>query len=142
MLIGEYTGKLADKNRIALPKTFREEMKGNLFITRGYETCLIILDETRWVKLFESIATKPLLNQSVRDTKRYLAGGAYAINLDSQGRFLISDPLINFATINKDVTFLGVLDWLEVWASEVWLKKLEHLASSASEIANRLEDRT
>ena len=108
MLIGEHEGKIAEKNRIALPKKFRDELKSGLIIARGYEECLIILDNNRWKKLINNIESKPFLNRSVRDTKRFIAGGASEIELDSQGRFVLPESLKLYAQIEKDVVFVFV----------------------------------
>lgn len=138
MLIGEYIGKIADKNRIALPKKFRESFKGEIIITRGYEECLIILDEERWNKLINKIESKPFLNRSVRDTKRFIAGGASEVDLDGQGRFIIPELLKSYSQIDKDVIFVGILDWVELWNLEKWNTKIEEIKTSASEIAEKL----
>ena len=37
MLIGEYTSKLQEKNRVAMPKKFRSEIGEKIIITKGYE---------------------------------------------------------------------------------------------------------
>lgn len=138
MLIGEYKGRVADKNRVALPKNFREELNEELFITRGYENCLIIVDKKRWDDLIEVITEKPFLNKSVRDTKRFLVGGASEMKLDSQGRFVVPENLQNYAKIVKEIRFVGIIDWLEVWSEEIWEEKLKTLEKSASEIAHKL----
>lgn len=138
MLIGELEGKLTDKNRIALPKRYRDELQGRVFVTRGYEDCLIILDEKRWDKLISGIEVKPFLNRSVRDTKRFIVGGAAEVRLDSQGRFAISENQKKYANITHAVTFVGIIDWLELWSLEKWELKVNELKNSAEEIAERL----
>lgn len=138
MLIGEFEGKLAEKNRIALPKFFREQIKKEIYITRGYESCLIILDKGKWESLILKIEEKPFLNRSVRDTKRFLAGGASEILLDTQGRFVLPESLKIYANLVKEVKFVGVLDWIEIWDSNSWELKINELTKSSAEIADRL----
>ncbi len=138
MLIGEYLGKITDKNRVALPKKFREEFSNNFIITRGYENCLIILDKRRWEKLIRVIEKKPFLNKSVRDTKRFIVGGASEIELDKQGRFVLSPPNLEYAELRNEVVFIGILDWVELWDQAKWSKKLSNLKLSASQIAEKL----
>ncbi|MBD3362591.1 division/cell wall cluster transcriptional repressor MraZ [Candidatus Dojkabacteria bacterium] len=140
MLIGEYKGKLTEKNRIAIPKKFRVKLEDKIYITRGYERCLIVLDENRWNNLIKNIEIKPFLNRSVRDTKRFILGGAEEINWDSQGRFVIPESLTTYAEIEKEVIFVGISDWLEVWDNQKWETKLADLTESAGEIAERLAD--
>lgn len=138
MLIGEYSAKLADKNRVALPKKLRIELKGNIYLTRGYENCLLILDEERWKKLIQTIEVKPFLNKSVRETKRFIAGGATELNLDSQARFIISEEQKLYGGIQKEIMFVGILDWIEIWDLQIWQEKVKSLKTHAGEIAERL----
>ncbi len=138
MLLGEYSSQLGEKNRIAIPKRIREELEGKIVVTRGYEGCLILVDDNRWNKLIEEVNTKSLLNLSVRDTKRFLLGGAVEVEMDSQGRFVIPDSLINFAQILTTAIFIGVGEWAEIWSEELWKKKLDILKNNVSDLAERL----
>ena len=142
MLIGEYLSKLTDKNRLAIPKKLREEMPEGLIISRGYEGCLILLDNLRFAKLETVINKEPILNLSIRDTKRFLLGGASEIDLDAQGRFVLADNLREFAQIREDVVFIGLIDWVEIWDKEKWQAKLQDLSKHASDIADKLSKLT
>lgn len=138
MLIGEFEGKLTDKNRLAIPSKIRNELKDDLILSRGYEGCLILLDQKRWKSLIDLVSRKPLLQLNTRDTKRYLIGGAYELELDSQRRFVLPQSLKNFAEITEDLIFLAIMDWVEIWSKERWERKLLELTKSASDIADKL----
>lgn len=137
MLIGEYEGKLTDKNRLAIPKKFREELKGKMVLSRGYEGCLILLDAKLWQALEKTINRKPILSLSVRDMKRFIMGSAFEIDLDEQGRFVLPSNLKDFAGINKDVYFVGLMDWVEVWSANKWNTKITDLSKNATDIAEQ-----
>lgn len=138
MLIGEYTTKLSEKKRIALPIKLRNELGTKLIVTRGYDGCLIILNNKLWNKLIENIQTKPFLDQSLRDTKRFIAGGAYEIELDEQGRFVINERHLQYAKIKSDIVIVGILDWIEIWNKEIWDKRIENISKNSQEIADKL----
>ena len=138
MLIGEYYSKIGDKNRTALPKNLRDDLEGSIYITRGYEKALIILDEARWQRLLQIVETKPFLNRTVRDTKRFLAGGARKLDLDAQGRFIIPENLIEYGNIKKDLVFVGIVDWIELWDLDMWKIKINDLSENSAEIAEKL----
>lgn len=139
MYIGEFKTQLAEKNRVAVPKKLRELLEQKIYVTRGYEHCLLLMDEHHWEKLILSINTNPLLKMDVRDTKRYLLGGAFEIELDKQGRFVLPDSLKTFASIDLQVTFLGVGEWIEIWSENEWDNRLDNLKKEAGEIAERLQ---
>jgi len=138
MLIGEFPALVGDKNRIALPKRLRDQFKGKIFITRGYEKCLLILDSQRWEGFMSEIDKRPLLSLDVRDTKRFILGGANEIEYDTQGRFVIPETLKIFADIQEKIIFIGVGEWVEVWSENKWRDKLDKLSENVSDIANRL----
>lgn len=138
MLLGEYETTIGDKNRVAIPKKLRDELNGRIYLTRGYENCLILVDQGRWEALLKEINKKPLLSLTVRDTKRYILGGAIQIEPDSQGRFVLPETLRQFAQIENDLTFLGLGEWIEVWNKDKWLRRLENLSQNVTDITERL----
>ncbi len=138
MLIGEYSVQAGEKNRIAIPKRLRDNLEGKLFLTRGYENCLILVDEGRWNKLILEINKSPLLSLTVRDTKRFILGGAVELEPDSQGRIVITDALKEFSAIEQKVIFLGVGEWVEVWSEQKWKDKLNNLSKNVSDLAEKL----
>lgn len=50
MFLGEFTHKVDSKNRIMMPSEFRENLKGDFYITKGPENSLIIYTEEEFVK--------------------------------------------------------------------------------------------
>lgn len=138
MFIGEYSTQIGEKNRIAIPKKLRDQISGKAYITRGYENCLILVDQKRWENLIDEINKKPLLSLNVRDTKRFIIGGASEIEYDTQGRFVLPESLKLFAKIEERLIFLGVGEWIEIWNEEIWKEKLQGLAGNVSDIAERL----
>ena len=143
MLIGEYKNNLGNKHRVAVPKRFREQLDSQLIITRGYEGCLILVSLGQWDNLTQEVASGPFVSISVRDTTRFLLGGAHEIELDKQGRFVIPANLIDFADIDRDhgeVVFLGLGRWIEIWDSKKWDKRREYLAQSSGRIAEKLSE--
>lgn len=148
MLIGEYKTKLGEKNRTAIPKKLRDELfidggevdNSIAIVTRGYEGCLIIIDQTRWMKLLEVIEKKPLINQDIRNTKRFLIGGAAEVEVDMQGRFVIPENLIEYAHLENELVFVGIQDWIEIWDYSNWVTRINQITESAADIADRLSE--
>ena len=138
LLIGEYQAKLTEKNRIALPKKFREIIGSKLIITNGYEGCLIVVSEQQFEEITSDITVGKFVNNDVRDTTRFLLGGACEVDLDSQGRFVLPSNLLDYSGINNDVCFLGLKRWVELWSKDKWIKRKEEISNSATEIAARL----
>lgn len=142
MLLGQYDGKIGAKNRIALPKKFREVLGEKIIITLGYENSLIIVSEKGWKALLEGTEGRPFIEQEARETQRFLLGGASLTQLDSKGRFVIPFYLRSFAKIKDEVVFLGLSRYVEMWDKDAWEHYRQSLEANIDKIAKRLTSKT
>ncbi|GMR18963.1 MAG: division/cell wall cluster transcriptional repressor MraZ [Patescibacteria group bacterium] len=133
MLIGEYLSKVGAKNRVSLPKKLREGLGKNAVVMRGYEGSLLVVSKRDWSTLIEEVLGGPLTSPEVRDTARFLMGGAHEVEFDLQGRFVLPQPLIDHARISSgdEVVFVGLGKWVEIWSRKSWHKRLELLGEKA-----------
>lgn len=138
MLIGTFTNNLGDKNRIALPKKFSSELGGKIIVTKGYDNCLIIVDVARWEKLIKSFESVAFVNSDIRDTRRFLIGSATEVETDKQGRFILPENLKMYSELKKTGVFLGLLDYVELWDSEVWTNKENEINKNAADVAQKV----
>jgi MraZ protein len=138
MIIGEHKQKLGDKNRIAFPKKFREELGNKLIITRGYEGCAILMSPAQWEEMISDSILGPFVSESIRDTRRFLLAGASEIELDAQGRFVIPPYLVEYSEIKSEGTFLGLGEWVELWGTNKWEEKRKQIESNSSSIGEML----
>lgn len=138
MIIGEYRSKVSDKKRVSLPKKFRNELGEEIILTRGYEDSLILVNKGMWEKIAKEVMDGSFINKNIRDTSRFLVGGAKEITIDSQGRFLIPDSLLEHATLSADVVFIGLINWVELWDREKWEQRLKYLKENGDEIAQEI----
>ena len=71
------------------------------------------------------LQTLSAFNEHARWWQRLVIGMAEPLELDAQGRFLISPTLRKFASLNKDVTFVGQGNRFEIWDTNSFEAKLE-----------------
>jgi MraZ protein len=140
MLIGEYNQKLTQRRRVALPAKLRKELKDDLYITRGYEKSLVLVNEKQWGYITREVQSGALVNNAVRDTARFLIGGAKEVETDKQGRFVIPENLSEYAELDSDIVFVGLVNWVEVWSKEHWEERLKYLDEHGEEIAQKLNN--
>jgi MraZ protein len=138
MLIGEYTGKIGEKKRVSLPSKFREELGDEIILTRGYEDALIVVNKKLWKTIASEVMNGSFIDKNIRDTSRFLVGGAKEIELDSQGRFVIPQPLYEHADISDEVVFIGLANWIEIWDKEKWEERVKYLKANSDEIAQEI----
>lgn len=142
MLIGEYTSKIGEKKRVSLPKRFREELGEDLILTRGYEDALILVNKELWQTIAKDVINGSFINKNIRDTSRFLVGGAKEISTDSQGRFIIPQQLFDHAEITDELVFVGLVNWIEIWDRKKWDQRLEYLKENSDEIAQEISKMT
>jgi MraZ protein len=138
MLIGEYKSKLGEKKRVSLPKKFRDQLGNDLILTRGYEQALIVVNEKLWKKVATEVMEGSFINKDIRDTSRFLVGSAKEISLDTQGRFVIPESLLEHSQIKDEVVFIGLVNWIEIWDKEKWNERLTYLKEHGEQIAQEI----
>jgi MraZ protein len=140
MILGEYTSSITAGKRIAVPKMFRERLgEESLIITRGYEQCLVLVGKGSFEQLLSGVLNIPFISTEKRETSRFLLSSAQEVTPDDQGRVVLADNLLQYAGLsNKEVVFIGVGMWVEIWDKEVWQKYQRKLDRESSTIADRL----
>lgn len=141
MFIGEYTHKIDEKNRLAIPTKFRGDLKTGAVVTRGLDNCLFLFTKKDWQELTQKIAQLPLTNINARNFARMMLMGAMEVKLDALGRILIPDYLKKFAELKKQIVVGGVFNRIEIWDETKWQtlkdkseRDVEKLAESMAEL--------
>jgi len=140
MLLGQYTIKVDDKGRIAVPKRLREEMGTKVVVTQGYENCLLLVSQDKWENLIQDVMDKPFSSGGGRDVRRFLLGGAFEVELDGQGRFVIPAALQNYGEIEDGAVCVGMGNYVEVWGTSRWADYQEYLDEHIETIAEKITE--
>jgi len=122
MFVGTYQPNLIGKGRIALPKKIRHELVGErVILTIGLEKCIFGFSEGGWEEIIKPELSRPLFSdEEGRDLRRKMCSEAMVINLDSQGRFIIPEKMMEYAGIRDELTIIGAGDHFEIWDSKRW----------------------
>ncbi|NCS32323.1 division/cell wall cluster transcriptional repressor MraZ [bacterium] len=140
MFLGEYKASCTQGKRVAIPGKLRKKISGDTVIaTRGYENSIVIVTPEHFETLLEGVTDQPFISADKREATRFLLGGAHELNVDSQGRIVIPESLIEHAHIaSDDVVFVGLGNWIELWDEHQWEQYRAQMARESVEIANRL----
>lgn len=132
MLVGHYFQRLSIKGRTALPAKFRKEQGRNVVLSRWYEGSLSIFNKEAWTSIVSQATHGLSTTASARDTERFLLGGAYEVELDRQGRFVIPAPLREYAKLGQDsVVFVGLGNRVEIWSKKLWEERERRIVARA-----------
>jgi MraZ protein len=127
---GLNTVNLDAKGRLAVPMKYRQMLvdlcAGRLVATIDTEErCLLIYPVDEWEVIQAKIEALPSFNPSARRIQRLLIGHATDIELDSNGRILLSQPLREYAQLEKETILLGQGKKLELWSKDLWNSRRE-----------------
>lgn len=120
MLLGQQVVRIGPKNRILVPKKFRAELGERLIVSYGYEGALAVFSKKAWEEEVNRSISGPVTEKETREEARFLLSGAEEIELDEQGRFVLSIHLKRYAEVKDEVCFVGVGRWVEIWDRKRW----------------------
>ena len=121
--------RLDTKGRLTIPTKYRpiihEQSNSKMVITiDSEEKCLLLYPSTSWKKIQQKINDLPSFNKNARRIQRLLIGHAEDLDLDGNGRILLSKPLRSFAEMIKQVTMIGQGEKFEIWSNDIWEKRV------------------
>jgi MraZ protein len=141
MLLGEHEHTLDDKNRLTLPAKVREQLGGQVVVSRGLDGCLYVYTEGEWARLAERVGSLDPFSREARTMQRWFFASGSDAELDKQGRMVIPAALLKIAGIGREVTVAGVYDHLEIWDRAAWREQQQTVEGSAEDVAERLAKR-
>lgn len=122
MLIGTFQHSVDAKGRLFIPSKLREELGERFVITRGTGGCLFGFSFSQWEAFSEKLRTLPLGDANAQRVVRLLSAWATDVELDKQGRVLLSANLRECAGLEKDATIIGATNRIEIWNRPAWEK--------------------
>ena len=119
--IGDFDCRADAKNRVVLPSAFKHELDGGegarLVMRKDiFEKCLNIYPYDVWEAMMADLRSR--MNpydrrhaQFMREQQR----STCEASLDSNGRLLVPQRLLDLVCAGKELTLLGVDDHIEMW---------------------------
>ena len=137
LLTGTHLRTLDDKKRLALPRRLREQLQEptTLFVTPGPDQSLWLYTQTSLEGLAEKLDQSPATDAEARVFRRLYFAQTEAVDVDRNGRILITERLVQFAGLKHDVVLIGVRDHLELWDAERWQQYLTQNAPRFDAVA-------
>ena len=122
-MIGRYPAKLDEKNRLFVPAKLRGEMGEDFYITLGVNCghrCLTVYTAEDWQKLQSNYNELPISQRSAATSLIFMY--ATQCSPDKQFRFGVTQSLLEYAGIAKDVMIVGRAGQAEIWDAEEFKK--------------------
>jgi MraZ protein len=152
MYFGTYHHRLNAKSQVTVPARFRGLLpdktnaggevigKEDLYLFRPGRRHLYLLTQQEMERLFGELARR---TKDSRDAEfeRMFASRFTGVDMDSQGRIVISKELRESAGIEADVVFVGNRQRIEIWPLEEWKRfETERSEGFERELDEKLDD--
>ena len=118
-MIGKYAAKLDDKNRLFVPSKLRGELGDNFFVTLGINCghrCLTIYTAEEWQRLSDNFNALSISQRAGATSLIFMNAAECAP--DKQFRFGLTQFLIDYAGIDREVMIVGRAGQAEIWDVE------------------------
>ena len=115
-MIGKYPAKLDDKNRLFVPAKLRDELGGEFFVTLGVNCghrCLTVYKSQDWQTLSDNYNALPISQKGAATSLIFM--NAAECEPDKQFRFSLTQFLLEYAGIEKEVMIVGRAGQAEIW---------------------------
>ncbi|WPL14793.1 division/cell wall cluster transcriptional repressor MraZ [Thiorhodovibrio litoralis] len=122
------------KGRLAIPARQRERLArlcdSKLVITADPQHCLLVYPDSTWTEIERKLMSLPSFDQQSRALQRLLIGYANEVEIDSQGRVMVTSEQRDYAQLDKRAALVGVGNKFELWDEAAWRKTLEEAEAS------------
>ena len=124
---GSFNHSLDGKGRAIIPTSFREALGENFTLTiNPTKTAVAIYPQAEWEHQLERFSRINPMDRIGLQYERYLMSVSFSGNsMDAQGRVLIPAKLRAKIGLTRDIVFVGLNRYIEIWDAEVYAKMEE-----------------
>ena len=124
---GSFDHSLDGKGRVIIPASFREALGENFTITiNPNKTAVAIYPKEMWDQQLERLSQINPMDRVGMQYERYVMSVSFSGNsMDAQGRVLIPAKLRAKIGLARDIVFVGLNRYIEIWDAEVYAKMEE-----------------
>jgi len=142
---GIFHNSLDEKGRLNIPSKLRDQIKNDhdapLVVTLGFDQCLFLYPMDAWKKIEDQLSTLNTLDPGVRQLQRTILGNSDEVEMDAQGRIVLSPVLRQAAGLSKAVVLAGMLGRIEVWDKQKYENYHAQTAQSLEMLGQKLSDK-
>ena len=118
-MIGKYSARLDEKNRLIVPAKLREELGERFFVTLGVNCghrCLTVYTAAEWKTLSDNYNALSISQRAGATSLIFM--NAAECTPDKQFRFGLTPFLTSYAGIDREVMLVGRAGQAEIWDAE------------------------
>lgn len=148
MFRGLYDHTIDAKGRTSLPVRFRSALQSFngsgtpdvLIVTTGIDRCLVAYPENTWRDFENKLASLSQFDPNVVQLRRLYVAGATECVLDKHSRLMIPPMLREYAEIDRDIVWAGMVSTIEIWSKSLWQQQAMTSRENRQQIAQALSE--
>lgn len=142
LFTGVFECKLDAKGRLTLPSKVKARLPDvsanmvmlNMVVKEPFLE-LYPLVEAR--KIYNKIAALDPLDRGARNLQRFMLGQLSETELDTAGRILIPKHMIAHASLEREISLVGVGSRMEIWDSQMYYERREQDGEEFEELMKK-----
>ena len=139
--IGTHQQTVDPNGRVALPAKFRRlltpEDQEAMVLTSGREACLLLYPQTEWDRVADTLDALPR-NEARRQAIRAISDSTKWLEIDSNGRVTIPRTFLDRIEVEREVTMVGSLHYIEIWPRDRYEEDKEKRRLESSDILDQI----
>ena len=140
---GNYSHSIDPKGRVTIPTAYRQALGENFTIGLNNEfNAIALYPQEKWQSISDDLDRIPDSDRKgmryVRLVKAYSFQGG---ELDGQGRVLLPQALRQKLNIGKNIRFIGMGRYLEIWDEEVCRQQMAAAEDEFDDLMDYVNDR-
>ncbi len=143
MFRGRFEHAIDSKGRVSVPAKFREllaEKYDERLILTNFDRCLVAYPFEEWRGVEEKVGSLSMVKKEVRAFQRFFISGAAECPIDKLGRILIPPTLRDYAQLERNVVFNGMLKKFEIWSKDRWQEEIMRTEENFEGMSEALAD--
>ncbi len=143
MFRGRFEHTIDSKGRVSIPAKFREllaEKYDERLVLTNFDRCLVAYPFEEWRSVEEKVGSLSMVKKEVRAFQRFFISGAAECPIDKLGRILIPPTLRDYAQLERNVVFNGMLKKFEIWSKDRWQEEIMRTEENFEGMSEALAD--
>lgn len=127
MFLGTYHHSMDAKGRVSMPARYREllasQPEPGLILTINLgdaEQCVVVYPREPFARFAEKLTTVGPMDAQLERYARAILPTSIEVSHDRQGRILIPGNLRELVGIDREVTWVGMYNRMELWDRNKW----------------------
>jgi len=139
MFRGLHEHSIDPKGRLSVPARFRVDLT-QLILTTGIDPCLVAYTPAQWTAFESKLAGLSQFDPAIVQLKRLYVAPATECDIDKHGRLLIPPVLRQYAGLEKETVWAGMVTTLEIWAKDAWDARMAASRDDRASVARAMTE--